>query len=175
MRSRIASLSLILLLLCLSCACGTSPSPTSVVQSTPGKRPQQPALLNEAALLAQLHVPPGFHFSIYASGLRTPRFMAIGPDGALLVADPGSNAVIALPPGASPEHADPALVISNKLDSPTSLVMHDGYLYVSESSNIARMPLGNDLKAGPITRIGHRPPTSRPRALWHPYDTDWPG
>jgi glucose/arabinose dehydrogenase len=110
-------------------------------------------LFNEAAILAHLHLPSGFHISFYASGLQTPRFMAIGPDGALLVADPGSNAVIALPPGASPEHAGTAIVITNKLASPTSLVMHDGYLYVSEASSIARMPLGNDLKAGPITRI----------------------
>ena len=153
MRSRIVSVSLTLLLLCLSCACGTSHAPTSVVQSTQSKGPQQPVQFNEAALLAHLHLPLGFHISFYASGLQTPRFMANGPGGALLVADPGSNAVIALPPGTSPEHAGTAIVITNKLDSPTSLVMHDGYLYVSEASSIARMPLGNDLKAGPITRI----------------------
>jgi hypothetical protein len=105
MRSRIGSVSLTLLLLCLSCACGTSHAPTSVVQSTQSKGPQQPVLFNEAALLAQLHLPSGFHISFYASGLRTPRFMANGPGGALLVADPDSNAVIALPPGSSPEHA----------------------------------------------------------------------
>jgi len=32
-------------------------------------------------------------------------------------------------------------------------VMHDGYLYVGEGASIARMALGDDLKAGPITRI----------------------
>ena len=153
MRSRIGYVLLPLLLLCLSCACGTSHAPNTVVQSTHSKGPQQPVLFNEAAILAHLHLPSGFHISFYASGLQTPRFMAIGPDGALLVADPGSNAVIALPTGTSPEHAGTAIVITNKLDSPTSLVMHDGYLYVSEASSIARMPLGNDLKAGPITRI----------------------
>ncbi len=124
-------------------------------------------LLDEAAILAHLHVPAGFHLSIYASALHTPRFMAIGPGGALLIADPGSNAVIAFPPGTSSERAGSAIMITNQLDRPTSLVMHGGYLYVSEASSIARLLLGNDLKAGPISRIV----TGLPRPDGGPFGT----
>src|SRR5579884_2624932 len=148
---RIGYLTFILAILCLSSACGTSPGTS--VQSTPGIKPQQTAQVNEAALLAPLHLPPGFHISVYASGLRTPRFMTVGPVGSLLIAEPASNAVIALLPGVSPEHVGSTLLITNKLNSPTSIVFHNGYLYTSEATSIARMPLGNDLKAGPITRI----------------------
>src|SRR5207245_10606376 len=97
--------------------------------------------------------PPGFHISVYPFGLHTPRFMTIGPNGVLLVADPGSNSIIALPPGNFPAHAGTPIVIASNLNSPTSLVMHDGYLYVSEASSIARMALGNELKVGLIPRI----------------------
>lgn len=167
MRERVGYVALTLLLLCLSCACGNSHSPNTIVQSTHSKGPQQPVLFNEATILAHLHVPSGFLISFYASSLHTPRFMTIGPGGALLVAEPDSNAVIAFPPGTSPEHAGRAIVISNKLDSPSSLVMHDGYLYVSEASSIARMPLGKDLKVGPITRIV----TGLPRPAGVPFGT----
>jgi glucose/arabinose dehydrogenase len=71
----------------------------------------------------------------------------------LLVADRGSGSIIALPPGNLPLHAGTPTVIARNLNSPTSLVMHDGYLYVGEGSSIARMALGNDLQAGPIQRI----------------------
>lgn len=151
MRSHTGSLFPALLLIFLFCACGTPPA--SVVQATQSNVQQQPVRFNETAILAQLHVPLGFHISFYVSGLRTPRFMAVGPHGVLLIAEPNANAIIALPPETSPEHAGNAIMITNKLDRPTSLVMHDGYLYVSEASSIARLPLGNDLKAGPITRI----------------------
>jgi glucose/arabinose dehydrogenase len=81
--------------------------------------------------------------------------MTMGPDGVLLVADAGSNTIIALPPGTSPKHAGAPIVISRNLNSPTSLVMQGGYLYVSEASSIARIALGDDLRAGPIERIVH--------------------
>ncbi|HZT98921.1 MAG TPA: PQQ-dependent sugar dehydrogenase [Ktedonobacteraceae bacterium] len=103
--------------------------------------------------ISGLHLPSGFQISIYASGLHTPRFMTIGPNDMLLVADRASNSIIALPPGTSPDHAGNPIVIASNLHDPTSLVMHNGYLYVGEGSSIARMALGNDLKAGPITRI----------------------
>jgi glucose/arabinose dehydrogenase len=69
------------------------------------------------------------------------------------VANRAANSIIALPPGNSPTQAGTARVIASNLNDPTSLVMHNGYLYVGEGSSIARMALGNDLKAGPIQRI----------------------
>ena len=105
------------------------------------------------SIISGLHLPPGFQISIYASGLHAPRFMTFGPNDALLVADRASNSIIALPPGTSSTHAGDPIVIASKLHDPTSLVMHNGYLYVGEGSSIARMTLGNDLKAGPMTRI----------------------
>jgi glucose/arabinose dehydrogenase len=44
-------------------------------------------------------------------------------------------------------------VIASHLNDPTSLVMHNAYLYVGEGASIARMALGSDLKAGPMERI----------------------
>lgn len=48
------------------------------------------------ARLAGLHLPAGFHISIFEAGLNTPRFMTFGPDRTLFVAERGTNSIIAL-------------------------------------------------------------------------------
>lgn len=103
--------------------------------------------------ISDLHLPPGFQISIYAQGLKSPRFMTIGPQGVLLVANRADNSIVAYPSGSSPEVAGTPTVIVKNLNDPTSLVMHDGYLYVGETSSIARIALSDDLKAGPTERI----------------------
>ncbi len=122
------------------------PTMHTTAQPTPTARP----ILSG---IPGLKLPPGFQISVYATGLNIPRFIPIGPGGVLLVADRGSGSVIALPPGTSPKKSGKPIVIASNLNNPTSLVMHEGYLYVGEGSSIARMALGNDLKAGPLQRI----------------------
>lgn len=106
-----------------------------------------------AASIPGIHLPPGFQISVYARNLSMPRFMTIGPNGVLLVADRGKNAVVALLPGASPLRAAQAQTLLSGLHDPTSLDMAGGYLYIGEGSSIARVQLGDDLRPGPIERI----------------------
>src|SRR6185312_8250939 len=95
----------------------------------------------------------GFQISVYAQGLHTPRFMTIGPNGVLLLANRGNGSVVALLPGASPAQAGQTRTLLSGLHDPTSLVMDGGYLYIGEGNAVARVQLGNDLNPGPITRI----------------------
>ncbi len=162
MRLRITYLLLSLLILLLSgCSNPSSLQPHPTAQPTRSTGQQRSAPPPATATptsgvtssIPYLHLPQGFQISIYARNLHTPRFITIGPNGVLLVADSGSGSIMALPPGNSPLHAATPIVIARNLNSPTSLVMHDGYLYVAEGSSIARMALGNDLQAGPVQRI----------------------
>ena len=150
MRPRITYVLLSVLILLLSCACSTSNTSNTTAQPSAGKGSGS---FYDPSIVAHIHLPPGFQVSVYASGLHTPRFMTMGPNGVLLVADAGSNAIIALPPVTSPGHSGMPIVISSNLNNPTSLFMQGGYLYVSETSSIARIALGNDLRAGQIVRI----------------------
>ena len=106
-----------------------------------------------ASSIPGIQLPQGFQISVYARGLNIPRFMTIGPNGVLLVANRGSNSVVALIPGASPTRAAQSLTLVSDLHDPTSLDMHEGYLYIGEGSSIARVQLSNDLRAGPVERI----------------------
>ncbi len=147
MRRRLYMLLALAIFLASCASSGTPQAPTST--QAPGGAVRTPG----TSSITGIKLPPGFQISVYARGLNIPRFMTIGPNGTLLVAERGANSVIALPPGSSPTQAGAPIVVASDLNSPTSLVMHDGYLYVGEGSSIARMSLGNDLKAGPIERI----------------------
>ena len=154
MRTRIASLLLSLVILLLA-GCESPSVPPGTAQPTSSAGPQTTPTPSPivTSTLGYLHLPPGFQVSVYASGLHAPRFITIGPNGVLLVADEGSGSIIAFPQGSSPLHAGAPIVVARHLNSPTSLDMHDGYLYVGEGASIARIALGSDLKAGPLQRI----------------------
>jgi glucose/arabinose dehydrogenase len=79
--------------------------------------------------------------------------MTIGPNNTLLVANRGSNSVVALFPGSSPTQAAQSRTLISGLNDPTSLDLHAGYLYIGERTSIARVKLGNDLSVGPTERI----------------------
>ncbi len=142
------------------CASSTGSSTSQTPPEQIGSSPRAPATLVPtgtsnlpASSIPGIHLPPGFQISVYARGLNTPRFMTIGPNGVLLVANRGSNAVVALIPGSSPTQAAKSQTLVSGLHDPTSLDMHGGYLYIGEGSSIARVQLGNDLHAGPVERI----------------------
>jgi len=140
---RLLYLPFILLVLLAGCAApGSSNSPSTT-----------PNTYTNSSNISNIHLPAGFQISVYAQGLKAPRFMTIGPKGVLLVANRADNSIVAYPAGASPEQASAPNVIATNLKDPTSLAMHDGYLYVGEQSSIARMALSDDLKAGPTQRI----------------------
>ena len=145
----------ILYLACFTLFFLSSCAPSNTSHSAGAQATEQPTAtaLRPSSSLPNINLPAGFQISVYARGLKSPRFMTIGPNGVLLVANRAANSIIAFPPGNSPTQAGTARVIASNLNDPTSLVMHNGYLYVGEGSSIARMALGNDLKAGPIQRI----------------------
>ena len=102
---------------------------------------------------ANLTLPSGFRADVFASGLSAPRFMTVGPEGALLVAERASGSIVAL---RDPRHTGKATertTIISGLDQPTSLDYVDGRLYVGESGQITRFNLDATLKASGKTTL----------------------
>jgi glucose/arabinose dehydrogenase len=102
---------------------------------------------------ANLTLPAGFHADVFASGLDQPRFMAVGPEGALLVAEKGSGRIIAL---RDPNHTGKATektTIASSLEQPTSVDYVDGKLYVGETGRITRFNLDPSLTTSDKTAI----------------------
>ena len=95
-----------------------------------------------AAGQATLQVPAGFQATVFASGLDNPRFMTIGPDGTLFVAERGRKRIVALP-YQNGQAGDP-IVVATDLDAPSSLDFYQGQLLVGEEDKITRLTLGSN-------------------------------
>jgi glucose/arabinose dehydrogenase len=66
--------------------------------------------------------------------------MAIGPDGALYVAERGANRIVRLPDLDADGNADRVDVVAGELSAPSSPAFHpDGSLYVGETARILRL------------------------------------
>jgi glucose/arabinose dehydrogenase len=108
----------------------STPSPTAVQA-----RPTRVVALPEAITL-----PPGFGISVFADGLRGPRMMALGPDGAIYVAERGRNRIVRLPDRNGDGIADSIEAVSPQLNAPSSIAFYDdGSLYVGETTRILRL------------------------------------
>src|SRR5579885_532072 len=101
-----------------------------------------------APSISSLHLPPGFHITVFAQGLSGPRLITFSPSGTLLVAERGAGRIVALP---DPDHTGKAsgqITVAGDLDDPTSLAFApDGSLYVGEASRVSHFTLGANLQA----------------------------
>ena len=88
---------------------------------------------------ASLQLPPGFTADVFASGLNGPRFITFSPDGVLYVAERGADRIVALPDTNGDGTADSTVVFADGLNSPHSLVFHEGTLYVGVPSGVIRL------------------------------------
>lgn len=97
--------------------------------------------------VASLHLPPGFRANVYAYNLVGVRFFTFGPDGTLYAAIRGPGQIVAFSGVDAQGRAQRTWVVADGLFDPTSVVYHDGALYVGEQTRVTRLPLGPDGKA----------------------------
>ncbi|HLC40892.1 MAG TPA: sorbosone dehydrogenase family protein [Methylomirabilota bacterium] len=92
----------------------------------------------ESQDLSSIKLPPGFVISTFAKGLGSARFMALDPNGTLVVSITRGGKVLALPDRDGNGRADTQVVILDDLDSPHGLAFQQGFLYVAETGRILR-------------------------------------
>lgn len=87
-----------------------------------------------------LHVPPGFHVSIYSDAVPNAREIALGAHGTVFVGSMREGAVYALTGMDKDGRAEHTYVIAKDLEMPVGVAFHDGALYVSAVSRILKYP-----------------------------------
>jgi glucose/arabinose dehydrogenase/cytochrome c551/c552 len=102
-----------------------------------------------------IHLPEGFTFTVYATGLKKARMMLALPNGDLLVSTPASGQVHVLAADKDGDgKADRTWSLIEGLSRPHGLALHEGYLYIAEDNAIGRAPIGSgDGDFGPYERI----------------------
>jgi glucose/arabinose dehydrogenase len=83
-------------------------------------------------------VPAGFHVNIFAKDFKTPRWLAVAPNGDIFVAETGADRVDIL---RDPNHAGGAQqreVFASGLERPFGIAFHDDYVYVGDTNAVLR-------------------------------------
>jgi glucose/arabinose dehydrogenase len=88
--------------------------------------------------LERIKLPPGFEISLYASGLKEARSMALGPNGAVFVGSRSAGNVYAVVDRNGDAKADEVITVARGLNSPNGVAFRDGALYVAEISRVLR-------------------------------------
>lgn len=93
-----------------------------------------------------LRLPEGVGAGVFASGLASPRFMAVSPEGVLFVADRGADRVVALPDRDGDGRADETVEVGRGFGLAHSLAFTaDGSLLVAGTTTVHRVRLADDL------------------------------
>jgi glucose/arabinose dehydrogenase len=83
-------------------------------------------------------VPAGFRINIFAADFRTPRWLAVAPNGDIFVAEMGANQVDVL---RDPQHTGGAAereVFASGLRRPFGIAFHEDYVYIGNTNGVVR-------------------------------------
>ena len=86
--------------------------------------------------LEKLNVPDGFEISIYADELDSPRQLAETNEGYIVVGSKKGDKIFALYDSNFDGYAEKRILISDNLQNPTGVTVHDGNLYFAEIDTI---------------------------------------
>jgi len=101
-----------------------------------------------------LEVPNGFSIEEVASGLTSPRFMALDADGSLVVAEHTEGKIVRLRDTHSSGHFDTVQEIASNLTYVHSVVFMDGRLYAAAEDRVVMLSdFGPDGRAGLVQTI----------------------
>jgi glucose/arabinose dehydrogenase len=140
MKDKTRPLAILLLAAWALSSCGRLPEASAPL---PGGQPAEAQAVGspvETAPLEFIQLPEGFTISVFAQELDKPRMLALGPDGAVYVAERGAGQITRLVDADGDGRAETRQVVAGGLEAPTSLAFHpDGWLYVGETTRILRL------------------------------------
>jgi glucose/arabinose dehydrogenase len=133
----------VLLSMALSLAACSAPRPAIQPGSAPALAPvavQVPAKYRDAypGGARMLQAPPGFTVRVFAAGLKNPRHMTQGPDGATYVAEKGADRVSRLSDPSGDGVADSVETYASGVRNAHGVEWHQGALYVGATDGIYR-------------------------------------
>ena len=109
-----------------------APYATPAAGNGPKVIPRPPGAVPEA--------PAGFTVSVFADGLDDPRWMAVAPNGDVMLAEPSAGKVTLLRDSNGGGKADRRFVFAQGFQRPHGLAFHDGALYIADTEAVWRVP-----------------------------------
>jgi glucose/arabinose dehydrogenase len=84
--------------------------------------------------------PPGFRVTAFATEFKTPRWLAVAPNGDLFVADSGTQQIVVLRTRPGSDVAASRFVFADHLNLPFAVAFHEQYVYVANTNAVIRFP-----------------------------------
>src|SRR4051812_24057230 len=112
-----------LLLVASSLIAQRQPVVASSMIYRPERLPWSPNTPNE------LRAPAGFAINAFATGLGSPRIMALGPDGTVYVTRGDSGDVVALRDTDGDGRADSRIIVASNMRGVHGIAIHEGRFY----------------------------------------------
>lgn len=94
---------------------------------------------NEARIIRQLKLPPGFRINLFAFKLGAARLMALTPDGDIILSSPPSKILLVRADGNSDGRSDGVKTLLNKLSAPHGVWLDGEWLYIAEQARVFRI------------------------------------
>ena len=119
-------------------------NPPAVISPPPGFMPQ---------------VPPGFTVSVFARGLKEPRWLAVAPNGDVFVSNSSAGQVVVLPAGNLENGLPSREVFAESLNLPFGIAFHDDYVYIASTNEVVRLRYDprTSKRLGPAERVMELP------------------
>jgi len=86
----------------------------------------------------QPQVPRGFKVSVFATDFNQPRWLAVAPNGDVLVADSAAGTVIVLHDPHGQGRAESRAIFADHLYLPFGIAFHEEYVYVANTNEVVR-------------------------------------
>jgi glucose/arabinose dehydrogenase len=92
--------------------------------------------------------PPGFHVTLFASGLEHPRLITVAPDGDVFVAETAAGRIRVLRAGPDGARAVTSSIFARDLDAPFGIAFYPSgasphWIYIAETNAVIRVPYRN--------------------------------
>jgi len=85
-------------------------------------------------------VPPGFRVSTFATGLQSPRWMTVAPNGDVFCVECYQGRIRILRDADHDGRAEQKFTFATGLKLPFGILFHAGYLYVANTDSVVRFP-----------------------------------
>ncbi|HSW97015.1 MAG TPA: hypothetical protein VLF89_04275, partial [Candidatus Saccharimonadales bacterium] len=110
----------------------------STETQTPSLNPITSSVSAGKTPLIPFHLPSGFTIRVFADNLENPRDMVFSPGGTLLVSNPGTNQVFALPDKNRDGVSDEKKVIISEENQVHGLAFYNNKLYLADVDKVVR-------------------------------------
>lgn len=115
-------------------------SPTTLPKPGETKVAANPSRLVAPASAALLKLPPGFHANPFALNVEHARWLAVSPEGDVLLAQPRLGRVMLLKDADGDGQSEGMSLVATGLNQPHGMAFHGNALYIADLDHVWRLP-----------------------------------